>query len=153
MLKHGHAKRTGRSEKENKIYNSWSALRQRCNYVKSRSYPRYGGRGIRVCTRWDLFSNFWDDMQSSWFKGATIERINLNGDYEPGNCKWITGLEQIRNRSVTRWVTYKDKKVTVSELGRILGIQKRTFFDWVDKYSIEEIELRAKLYKLQKRRS
>jgi hypothetical protein len=77
------------------IHNSYQGARQRCNYKGNKRYADYGGRGIRF--RWNGFAEFYNDMSDSWFEGATLERINTNGDYCKDNCRWATKTEQARN--------------------------------------------------------
>lgn len=79
------------------IHNSYAAAKQRCNYEKHIAYSRYGGRGIQFL--WKSFKDFYDDMHLSWFKGATLERINLDGHYCKENCRWATAQEQAHNTS------------------------------------------------------
>lgn len=71
---------------------------QRCENQKREQYPRYGGRGIRVCHRWHSFKNFITDMRPTFKMGLTIERIDVNGNYEPENCTWIPPKDQYKNR-------------------------------------------------------
>ena len=78
-------------------YMSWYAMRQRCNKKKYRFYSRYGGRGIRVCQRWDSFVNFLKDMGERP-NGKTLDRLDNNGNYQPDNCKWSIPYEQVHNR-------------------------------------------------------
>jgi len=80
------------------FYRSWNAMKYRCGNPKATNYKYYGGRGIKVCSRWNKFINFQKDMLSSWKSGLTIERINVNGNYSPGNCTWITQSQQVYNR-------------------------------------------------------
>lgn len=78
------------------IYNIWKAMRQRCMNQKCKDYKYYGGRGIKICTRWDLFINFYEDMGDKP-QGKSLDRIDNNGDYTPFNCKWSTQKEQVNN--------------------------------------------------------
>lgn len=84
-------------------YNVWFSMRARCEKPHHKSYPEYGGRGISVCERWMLFSNFLDDMGVAP-PGLTLDRIDTNGNYEPSNCRWATAKEQSRNRRSNRIV-------------------------------------------------
>jgi hypothetical protein len=88
-------KRHGQSE--TREYAAWTAMRERCNNPNCYNYPKYGARGIKVCERWNTYENFIADMGPRP-PGLSIERIDNDGNYEPGNCKWATKLEQSRNR-------------------------------------------------------
>lgn len=79
-------------------YTTWFTMRRRCSDPKTESYKRYGGRGIKVCERWQKFENFLEDMGEKP-KGLQIDRIDNDGDYEPGNCRWVTAKENANNKS------------------------------------------------------
>lgn len=81
-------------------YNTWRQIRQRCNYPGNVAYKHYGGRGIKVCKRWDKYSNFLSDMGRKTI-GDSIERVDVNGDYSPKNCIWIPMHLQQKNKRTT----------------------------------------------------
>ena len=108
-------------------YNSYRAMMSRCYRKKDASYPFYGGRGIKVCDEWRDIEQFemWV-KEHPYFDGATIDRIDPNGNYEPSNCKWSTMYEQCNNRRNTLLIERDGEAHTVSEWSAITGINRST---------------------------
>lgn len=103
FVKHGNG-RVGQHTPEYKI---WQSMRARCNNPNTPRYERYGGRGITICERWNDFNNFLADMGERPSPKHSIDRYpNQNGNYEPGNCRWATNIEQMRNTSRNHYITF-----------------------------------------------
>jgi hypothetical protein len=105
-------------------YGSYFCMVQRCHYTTSRDYPRYGGRGIKVCDRWrgrGGFARFLEDMGPRP-EGHTIDRIDNDGEYTPENCRWATHLEQNNNRQHNVTVTLHGATMTVGTWAYLLDI-------------------------------
>lgn len=117
-----------------KPYFIWVGIRQRCNNKKCKDYKHYGGRGIKICNRWNKFFNFWEDMGKSYFDGATIERVDNDGDYTPQNCKWASRLEQSNNTRRSKRYGHDGKELTASEWEEITGINRHVISQRIDNY-------------------
>lgn len=127
---HGHAS-GGSISKE---YRSWQDMIQRCYNPKNVHFDRYGLRGIAVCDRWkNSFVNFIKDVGVRPHPNLQIERINNDGNYEPGNVKWATRIEQMANRSYTSYVNLNGKTMTLSEACRRADIS-RDDVRWIERH-------------------
>jgi hypothetical protein len=104
------------------IYRVWQGMRTRCSASGRPGFKNYGGRGITVCKRWQDFQAFREDMGAGWRPGLTIERIDNNGHYEPGNCRWATRKEQGRNRRDNVILDSPWGRVTLMEAAERSGI-------------------------------
>lgn len=103
----------------------WRGIKKRCYAPKTKHFDRYGGRGIEMCERWrNSFSAFYNDMGPRPTPEHSIERVNNNGDYEPENCKWATGVEQGSNKRNNRLLTHSGQTLTISEWCRVLGFSE-----------------------------
>ena len=100
-------------------YNSWRSMRNRCEYPYTNGYRNYGGRGIRVCERWLNIVNFVEDMGLRPV-GHVLDRKNVDGNYEPLNCRWITHLESSRNKRivVVPYISGEPDKVRRQKINR-----------------------------------
>lgn len=106
-------------------YKAWHAMIQRCTNPKHHKWHRYGGRGISVCERWKSYEMFLEDMGPRP-TGMTLDRQENDGNYEPGNCRWATPLQQASNRSTNRHVSVGSETLTASEASRRLGPNRST---------------------------
>lgn len=105
-------------------YDTWRQMTLRCEDPAHAGYPSYGARGIKVCTRWKIFSNFIDDMGPRPFQGAQLDRIDNDGDYEPANCRWVTAMENSHNSTSVRLLAFGGLNLPVAEWERRLGFKK-----------------------------
>ena len=107
-------------------YARWKSMMQRCNYPKHIGYARYGGRGIKVCERWHDFAAFLADMGECPSKDMTMERIDNDLGYQPGNCRWATKAEQSRNRSHCVLLTHNGITQNITDWALALGMRPQT---------------------------
>lgn len=130
-------KKSGRTQ--TRIFYVYWNMVNRCGRATDKNYSSYGGRGIRVCDEWlgeHGFENFckWA-MESGYDENAprgvcTLDRIDVNGNYEPSNCRWVTQKEQCNNRRVTRYVKINGKVGTVANLSREYKIDYCTLLNY-----------------------
>lgn len=104
-------------------YQSWIGMKQRCSNPKKREYPHYGGRGIKVCEEWvGSFISFYNCVGKRPSDKHSIDRIDVNGHYEPNNVRWATQQEQIDNTRVVKLVTINGKTQSHAAWGREMGL-------------------------------
>jgi hypothetical protein len=120
-LTHGHST----DQTLTPTYLTWASMIQRCQNPKNPSFPRYGGRGIKVCDAWLKFDGFLLDMGERP-QGLTLERINNDGGYEPGNCKWATYKTQNNNRRVNHLLAHKGQTFTLQAWAERTGLKATT---------------------------
>lgn len=126
-----------------RLYKIWHSMYCRCNYKSTHGYKNYGGRGIKVCEEWiriEGFIRFYNWAMSNGYKeNLTLDRIDINGNYEPDNCRWITMKEQSNHRRNNRLITFKNKTKTAKEWCDIYNISQTTFNDRLNRgWSIEQ---------------
>lgn len=109
-------------------YHAWSAMIQRCTNPNNPNYKNYGGRGIKVHEPWRDFSNFIIDMGRKPSSKHTLDRKNVNGNYEPSNCRWITQKQQCNNLRKNVLLTHNNKTMTISEWADHTGIKYDTLY-------------------------
>ena len=118
-----------------RIYREWCHMRERCFSKRHKSYKHYGGKGIKVCEEWDnSFIPFYEwAMANGYNDTLTLDRIDVNGNYEPSNCRWITNLEQQRNKKNNRFIEINGEKKAVSEWANIYNLDRHTIYYRLDK--------------------
>lgn len=115
----------------------WKAMRTRCSSPKYPEYHLYGGRGIQVCERWmNSFEAFCADMGPRPL-GAQLDRIDNDGNYEPGNCRWATPTEQARNRRTTKFVEWRGETLSVPDWANRIGLPIDTLYHRLERWSTE----------------
>lgn len=131
LIKHGYCK----NGKITKTYQSWRQMRQRCNNQNNPNYKNYGGRGIKICQRWNNFFNFLADMGERP-EGLIMDRIDNNGNYEPDNCHWVTRKISNLNSRHIKLSTEKAKdiremrknKISVKEIAQKFNTTTRPIY-------------------------
>lgn len=153
-LKTGHTQSCGCLKKEigklnykhgmekSRLYHIWQGIKRRCLNKKEDKYDKYGGRGIKICEEWkNNSSNFINWALNNGYKdNLTIDRIDVNGDYEPLNCRWVTMKEQSINRRNTVKITYNNQTLSLVEWCNILNLNYKKIYLRIyrSKWSIEK---------------
>lgn len=115
-----------------RLYHVYRGIMSRCNVPTTHAYENYGGRGIKVCDEWQDFEKFAEWALANGYQEAergkcTLDRIDVNGNYEPSNCRWVTMRTQERNRRNNHLITYNGETHCMSEWAEIAGLKYVTF--------------------------
>ncbi len=131
----------GFSHKE-RLYETWKNMRRRCSDPKNKRYAQYGGRGITICPEWDDYAVFREwAMSHGYADDLTIDRIDVDGNYCPENCRWATTNEQMNNMTKNRMITYRGETMSMSRWAERLGISYGTMNHRIQRgWSMERIE-------------
>lgn len=108
------------------VYAVWRSMLARCNNPKHPAYHNYGGRGIRVCTRWTSFGAFWSDMKTGYVAGRSLDRIDNQRGYSPKNCRWASMKQQANNTRFNRRIPTPWGLLTVQQASEKSGIGHTT---------------------------
>lgn len=128
--KHGH-------NYSSPTYRSWKVMKNRCTREADNAWENYGGRGIKVCDKWLAFAGFLEDMGERP-ENTTLDRIDNNGNYEPGNCRWATVKEQSRNRRDNHIVEYNGMKMPLVDACSLSGLPYGTVICRINRYGWNE---------------
>ena len=131
-----HSKKHGKAN--SRLYNIYNKMKSRCYNKNDPTYKYYGARGIKVCQDWlDNFQAFYDwAIENGYRSNLTIDRINVNGNYGPDNCRWITNKQQQRNKRNTKYVTYRGETKSLAEWCEILSLKYSRVFQRITKYNM-----------------
>lgn len=134
-----------------KIYKTWEAMKRRCSNPNAERYKNYGGRGVRVCSEWIQFAGFYRwALQSEYREDLSIERIDVNGNYEPNNCTWIPVNLQCFNKTNSRKFECQGKLLTIAEWSSLTHIpyaalyQRIVKLKWTPERAIKESSFHGK---------
>lgn len=124
-----------RGDRKPRLYRIWQNMRQRCYDPNFTNAHRWGGRGIKVCDEWNDFEAFrtWA-LANGYRPNLSIDRIDNDGGYAPSNCRWATPVEQARNTSQTRFITYDGVTKPAAEWAEEVGLTPKTLTQRIDKY-------------------
>lgn len=122
-------------------YQTWLGIKNRCTNPNEDVYPAYGGRGIKVCDRWlNSFENFLEDVGKKPSRKHSLDRYpDKNGNYEPGNCRWATQEEQMRNIRSNRWIECNGERMILMDWARRFGISHSNLRKQLKRKSMEDI--------------
>lgn len=110
-------------------YRHWINMKSRCNTASSTGHENYGGRGIRVCEEWNKsFRAFYNSMGPRPSAGHSLDRIDVNGNYEPGNCRWATASEQARNWRDNHLIEAFGTRMSITEAAERAGLKPNTVY-------------------------
>lgn len=128
-------------ESNTRLFKIWQGIHKRCENKNAHNYYLYGARGISVCEEWDEYLPFAEwARENGYTDELTIERKDVNGDYGPNNCTWVTNKEQQNNKRNNHYITYNNETHTISEWAEILGINYGTFNSRIQRgWSIERV--------------
>jgi hypothetical protein len=134
-------------ESHTHLHDTWLGIKARVSNPNNKSYGRYGGRGIKMCDDWfNSYESFRDWAKSNGYdESLTIERIDVNGNYEPDNCTWIPWSEQANNRRSTIWIEWEGKRQNATQWAKELGFKPKTIMERYNKgqrppYLFRELE-------------
>jgi hypothetical protein len=128
------------NREKHRLYSTWKSMRSRCSNPNVSCYHNYGGRGIKVCERWNDFLLFLEDMESSFKEGLTLDRKDNNLGYFPDNCRWATTKEQANNMSTNLSLLYRGSFYTEAKLAEYTNVSRTTIQQRRNKgYSVEEM--------------
>lgn len=129
-----------------RLYNIWKTMCQRCFNKNNAKYQNYGGRGISICEEWNDFLSFKEwAINNGYSEVLTIDRIDVNGNYEPSNCRWVTLEMQANNKSNNKIIVYNSMQMTMADFCRKYNLKYKMFSKYLAKgISVIDAMVKAK---------
>lgn len=120
---------TKHGDARTRLYKLWKSMKERCNTPSNSCYKHYGARGIKVCKEWDSYLAFKEwALANGYSEELTIDRIDVDGDYKPANCRWATRKEQANNKTSSHYLTINGERKTIMEWSEISGVGHSTIW-------------------------
>jgi len=139
FIKHGDSVKAG---KYNRIYNIWRHMKRRCYAPEEKHYDIYGGKGITICDDWLKYENFREwSINNGYEESLSIDRIKNDKNYEPRNCRWVSQLVQQNNRTNNLYLEYKGKRMTVADLARETGRNRKTLQARYHRFNADPVKM------------
>lgn len=114
--------RTTHNKSHTRLYGIWTGMKARCYNPHVKIYKHYGGRGITICHEWRDFNAFYNwAMSNGYADDLSIDRIDVNGDYSPDNCRWVDKITQMNNTTANKYYDFNGEKMTLPQIERVLG--------------------------------
>jgi hypothetical protein len=133
VTKHGHSRKTSE-------YEIWKGMNARCNNINHISYNNYGGRGVKICERWTYYANFFADMGPKPSPNHSLDRFpDIDGNYEPTNCRWATEYQQSRNKRNNRWFEKNGTKMIMEDWASYFHVDASTLIEHLRTKTFDEI--------------
>lgn len=127
-----HASTTHGLSWKSRLYSIWNGMKSRCYNSNQKSFANYGARGVRICDEWMDFSSFYNwAINNGWNesdKNISIDRINVDGNYEPCNCRFVTNKQQANNKTTSHFLSFNGETHTIAEWSEIVGLDQSALY-------------------------
>lgn len=125
-----------------KLYHVWASMKNRCNNMNDTNYHHYGGRGITYSPEWEKFEPYYEwSINNGYREGLSIDRIDVNGNYEPSNCRWVTMSFQQNNKRDNVLITYEGETNNIKQWSDILGVSYNLLHGRLYKYGMDLVKV------------
>ena len=128
-------RKTTHGETKTRLYKIWDGMRQRCKNPNDAAFRHYGARGISICKEWDNYLKFKEwALSHGYCEDLSIDRVDVNGNYEPSNCRWANAYEQSNNKTTSHYLEFDGKKQTIAQWAKELNMPMETLYRRITKY-------------------